>query len=71
MTGTVQEGRWLVELAELRREISELRTLQVETAKAVDELVRTFRQLSTHLGIASEPYRARGKADQRDLPGFA
>lgn len=60
-----------MELAELRREISEVRALQVETAKAVDELLRTFRQLATHLGIAAEPYRAREKGDRRDLPGFA
>ena len=39
----------------------------------MDELVRTFRSIAMHLGIAAEPYRKASAAPEksRDLPGFA
>ncbi len=65
------EERWLVELRALRAELAEMRAEQQEMAKAIGELVTTFRTLATHLGIASEPYSRRGGArESRDLPGF-
>ena len=40
-------------------------------AKAIGELVTTFRSFAVHLGIASEPYaRRQGRAESRDAPGF-
>lgn len=66
------EAHWEAELRMLREEIQELRAEQREMAKAIDQLVTTFRSLATHLGIAAEPYRGKDKpASTRDLPGFA
>ena len=39
-------------------------------AKAIGDLVTTFRTLATHLGIAAEPYNRKQAADARELPGF-
>lgn len=73
--GTVKpssEGdRWEIELRLLREELRELRVEQREMAKAIEQLVTTFRMLAAHLGIASEPYVGREKSSgTRDLPGF-
>ena len=65
-----EKERWEVELRELREEIREIRTEQQELAKAVDQLVRTFTSLSTHLGITAEPYQKK-RARESDVPGFA
>jgi hypothetical protein len=54
----------------LRQEIQELRAEQQAMASSINQLVTTFRQLATHLGIAAEPYGAKKPSD-RDLPGFA
>jgi hypothetical protein len=62
--------RWEVELRQLREELREIRAEQRELAKAVDQLVRTFTTLSTHLGITAEPY-ARKQGGDRDVQGFA
>lgn len=63
--------RWEAELRSLRQELQELRQEQREMAKAIGELVTTFRSLAVHLGIASEPYaRRQGRAEARDVPGF-
>ncbi len=63
-----------LELASIRQQLSELRTEQQEMKQAVEELVRTFRSLSMHLGIAAEPYRKGGSSGDRardpDIPGF-
>ena len=65
------EDRWEAELRSLREELGEMRKEQREMAKAIGELVTTFRMLATHLGIASEPYARRSSSpDARDLPGF-
>lgn len=66
------EGRWEAELRALREELKELRAEQREMAKAIDQLVTTFRSLATHLGIAAEPYvRKEPNRRENDLPGFA
>ncbi len=63
--------RWEAELRALREELHELRTEQQQMARAIGELVTTFRMLATHLGIASEPYqRGSSSTTSRDLPGF-
>ena len=61
-----------VELGSLREELARLRAEQREMAKAIEQLVQTFRALATHMGIAAEPYK-RGAKPGRDaeLPGFA
>ena len=65
------EDRWEIELRLVREELQQLRAEQREMAKAIDQLVSTFRMLATHLGIASEPYGGRGKStNDRDVPGF-
>jgi hypothetical protein len=69
MSLPAEKERWEVELRQLREELHELRTEQRELAKAVDQLVRTFTTISTHLGITSEPY-ARKERRNQDLPGF-
>lgn len=69
MTLPIETERWEVELRQLREELHELRAEQRELAKAVDQLVRTFTTLSTHLGITAEPY-ARKETRDRDVPGF-
>ncbi|MGI0071938.1 MAG: hypothetical protein ACRECT_07760 [Thermoplasmata archaeon] len=66
-TGT---ERWEAELRQLREELHELKSEQRELAKAVDQLVRTFTVLSTHLGITAEPYSKKERPD-RDVQGFA
>jgi len=70
VTLPAEKERWEVELRQLREELHELRAEQRELAKAVDQLVRTFTALSTHLGITAEPY-ARKERRERDVPGFA
>jgi len=70
MTMPTEKDRWEVELRQLREELHELRAEQRELAKAVDQLVRTFTTLSTHLGITAEPYTRKDRHDH-DLPGFA
>ena len=67
------EARWEVELRNLREELQQLRAEQKEMAEAVRQLVQTFRMLAAHLGIAGEPYVAKGRerSDDRDLRGFA
>jgi predicted nucleic acid-binding Zn-ribbon protein len=70
MTIPTDKERWEVELRQLREEIHQIRSEQQELAKAVDQLVRTFTSLSTHLGITAEPYK-RKQAGEHDLPGFA
>jgi predicted nuclease with TOPRIM domain len=70
LTLPAEKERWEVELRELREEIRQIRTEQQELAKAVDQLVRTFTSLSTHLGITAEPYK-RPQTRDRDVPGFA
>ncbi len=62
-----------VELAALRQQIAELRAEQQAMKQAIDEMVRTFRMLAVHLGIASEPYRkgsGRSKEGPAEIPGF-
>lgn len=70
MTVPAEKERWEVELRQLREELHELRAEQRELAKAVDQLVRTFTTISTHLGITSEPYSRKERRNQ-DVPGFA
>jgi hypothetical protein len=65
-----REDRWEAELRVLRQELAELRQEQREMARAIDQLVTTFRSLATHLGIAAEPYVKKGDRE-RDVPGFA
>lgn len=64
-----------LELASIRQQLTELRAEQQEMKQAIDELVKTFRSLSMHLGIAAEPYRKGGSSGDRarssDIPGFA
>jgi hypothetical protein len=73
MTPPAEGERWEIELRLLREELQQLRAEQREMAKAIDQLVTTFRMLATHLGIAAEPYGARDKkaAHSPDVPGFA
>lgn len=70
MTLPTETERWEVELRQLREELRELRAEQRELAKAIEQLVMTFKALSTHLGITAEPYARKEKRDH-DLPGFA
>ena len=70
MTLPADKERWEVELRQLREELHELRAEQRELAKAVDQLVRTFTALSTHLGITAEPYSRKDRRSQ-DVPGVA
>jgi hypothetical protein len=70
VSGPSQESHWEAEVRMLRKEIEELRNEQREMARAINQLVVTFRSLATHLGIAAEPYAGKRTSD-RDLPGFA
>ncbi|MGA7860780.1 MAG: hypothetical protein WCB19_02855 [Thermoplasmata archaeon] len=64
-----------LELASIRQHLTELRAEQQEMKQAIEELVRTFRSLAMHLGIAAEPYRKGDSSGDRakgsDIPGFA
>ncbi|MGC2288989.1 MAG: hypothetical protein WA688_03935 [Thermoplasmata archaeon] len=64
-----------LELASIRQQLTELRAEQQEMKQAIEELVKTFRSLAMHLGIAAEPYRKGGSPGDReknpDIPGFA
>jgi hypothetical protein len=64
-----------LELASIRQQLTELRAEQAEMKQAIEELVRTFRSLAMHLGIAAEPYQkggsSGGRAKGADIPGFA
>ncbi len=72
MATSAGADRWEIELRLVREELKELRTEQREMARAIDQLVTTFRTLATHLGIAAEPYKGKEKpSSERDLPGFA
>jgi len=75
MPGNTTSDPIELELASIRQKLSELRAEQQEMKQAIDELVRTFRSLSIHLGIAAEPYRKGGSSGDRtkssDIPGFA
>jgi hypothetical protein len=73
MASSLNGDRWEIELRALHEELRQFRTEQREMAKAIGELVTTFRTLATHLGIAAEPYVRKGKPENdRDLPpGFA
>jgi len=72
MGPTLNGDRWEAELRQLREELRELRVEQREMAKAIGELLTTFRTLAAHLGIAAEPYVRKDKPEaDRDLPGFA
>ena len=71
MSLSSEGDRWEIELRALKEELRELRAEQREMAKAIDQLVTTFRLLATHLGIAAEPYVRKGSSGSgRDLPGF-
>lgn len=71
MTAGPHEERWEAELRSLRQELSELRAEQREMARAINQLVTTFRTLATSLGIASEPYsRKESRESGSDLSGF-
>jgi len=71
MTAPPHEDRWVAELRSLREELAELRAEQREMARAIDQLVTTFRTLATSLGIAAEPYSRKGGKDTGpDLSGF-
>jgi hypothetical protein len=64
-----------LELASIRQQLTELRAEQQEMKQSIEELVKTFRSLAMHLGIAAEPYRKGGASGDRakgaDIPGFA
>jgi hypothetical protein len=64
-----------LELASIRQQLTELRAEQQEMKLAIEELVKTFRSLAMHLGIAAEPYRKGSASGERakgsDIPGFA
>ena len=70
MTIGTEKDRWEAELRELREELREMRGEQRELARSVEQLVQTFRAISTQLGIVAEPYARHDKRD-RDVPGFA
>jgi hypothetical protein len=71
VTAPLAGDRWEIELRALKEELRELRAEQREMAKAIDQLVTTFRMLAAHLGIAAEPYVRKGHSESgRDLPGF-
>lgn len=63
-----------LELASIRQQLTELRAEQQEMKQAIEELVKTFRSLAMHLGIAAEPYRKAGSSGERgkstEIPGF-
>lgn len=69
--GGAATDRLEAELQALRTEVAELRNEQREMARAIEQLVQTFRSLAVHLGIASEPYKKSARdADAREIPGF-
>lgn len=71
MTGPQPSDRWELELRALREELERMRADQREMATSIQELVRTFRTLATHLGIAAEPYVRKGEPPRgSDIPGF-
>jgi len=72
MSGPQPTDRWELELRALREELERMRVEQRQMAGAIEELVRTFRALATHLGIAAEPYVRKGDPPHgSDIPGFA
>jgi hypothetical protein len=75
MPGAASNDPVELELASIRQQLSELRAEQQEMKQAIDELVKTFRSLAMHLGIAAEPYRKGDSSGDRaknpDIPGFA
>lgn len=74
MTGSSGADPVELELASIRQQLTELRAEQHEMRQAIEELVRTFRSVAMHLGIAAEPYRKAGTSTDRskgsDIPGF-
>jgi hypothetical protein len=71
VTPPLEGDRWEVELRALKEELRELRAEQREMARAIDQLVTTFRTLAAHLGIAAEPYVRQEKSGSgRDFAGF-
>ncbi|MCI4336786.1 MAG: hypothetical protein L3K17_06280 [Thermoplasmata archaeon] len=72
VSGGAATDRLEAEVQALRTELAELRNEQREIARAVDELVQTFRSLSVQLGIASQPYKKAHAKDgsHREIPGF-
>lgn len=74
MPGTSASDPVELELASIRQQLTELRAEQNEMKMAVEELVKTFRSLAMHLGIAAEPYRKGGSSGDRakdpEIPGF-
>jgi hypothetical protein len=74
MPGTPTADPVELELASIRQQLIDLRAEQQEMKQAIEELVKTFRSLAMHLGIAAEPYRKGGSGDRAkgsDIPGFA
>ena len=75
MTVSSSDDPVQLELASIRQQLTELRAEQQEMKQAIEELVKTFRSLSIHLGIAAEPYRKGSSSSDRgkssDIPGFA
>jgi cytochrome P450 len=73
--GTSSSDPVQLELASIRQQLTELRAEQQEMKQAIEELVRTFRSMAMHMGIAAEPYRKGGSSSDRgrgsDIPGFA
>jgi hypothetical protein len=73
--GTSSSDPVQLELASIRQQLTELRAEQQEMKQAIEELVRTFRSMAMHMGIAAEPYRKGGASSDRgkgaDIPGFA
>lgn len=71
MTDQGSSERWEVGIRTLHEELQKMRAEQREMAAAIQELVTTFRNLATHLGIAAEPYVRKGDPSRgRDIPGF-
>jgi hypothetical protein len=64
-----------LELASIRQQLTQLHAEVQEMKQAVEELVRTFRAMAMHMGIAAEPYRKGSSGADRgkgtDVPGFA
>ncbi|HYK93861.1 MAG TPA: hypothetical protein VEY07_07470 [Thermoplasmata archaeon] len=72
MSATGAAGdRLEAEVQALRNELAEMRNEQREMARAIEQLVQTFRSLAVHLGIAAEPYKKSEKGgESREIPGF-
>jgi|GEM_PF-3615217 hypothetical protein len=63
-----------VRLEDLRRQMDKILQQQESLAKALQELLGTFRSLALHAGIPTEAYRTqrdRTSASEGPPPGFA